>query len=302
MDELILHAKCVAPTRIDNFIASQQLGLTRSGVKSLIEKGSVFHNGLQVKKAGLSVANGDIISIKGYQKEQPQILPQDLPLDIVYQDDDIAIINKAQGMVVHPAAGNYQNTLVNALLFHFKELSDINGKLRPGIVHRLDKDTSGLLLIAKNNPSHLHLAAQFKEHSVERYYTALLQGNLKEDKGEIVAEIGRNPKDRKKMGVVEGGRQAITSWSVIERFAQYCLVKFKLYTGRTHQIRVHAQHLGHPVAGDKVYGGKSKDNLKGQLLHADKLAFTHPTIQERLCFTAPLPSYFADFLSKLSKI
>ena len=301
MDKLTLFVECNEPIRIDIYIASQQLELTRSAVKGLIEKGSVFHNGVQASKAGLLVSDGDVIGLVGLSKEQNKVLPQDLPIDIIYQDNDLAVVNKAQGMVVHPAAGNFHNTLANALLFHFSNLSDINGELRPGIVHRLDKDTSGLLLIAKNNQSHLSLASQFKARSVERYYTALLQGNLKEDGGEIVTEIGRNPKDRKKMVVTKSGKQAITTWKVLERFPQFCLVEFKLYTGRTHQIRVQAQYLGHPVVGDKVYGGRKRGKLEGQLLHASKLVFTHPTTQERVGFTSSLPSYFADFLAKLPK-
>lgn len=301
MSELVLYPQSEQPMRIDVYIAEQSLGISRSGVKGMIESGDMLCNGLQVKKAGSLVSLGDIITLKDFSKEPIQVLPQDLPIEILYQDADIAIVNKAQGMVVHPAFGNYQNTLVNALLFYIKELSDINGYLRPGIVHRLDKDTSGLLVVAKNNISHISLASQFKTHSVERHYLALLQGKIKEDSGTITTNLGRNPKDRKKIAVAESGKPASTSWQVQERFAGYSLAEFRLHTGRTHQIRVHAQYLGHPVVGDATYGGRKQPKLAGQLLHASKLAFTHPTSKEKVCFSSPLPSYFLDFLDKLIK-
>ncbi|MGI6213813.1 MAG: RluA family pseudouridine synthase [Christensenellales bacterium] len=302
MNERILYPEeKYSGARIDTFLSEQSLGLTRSGIKNLIEKGQVLLNGKAVKKAGAQLKAGDTVSVLLPEQEPRKVLPQNIPIEIIYQDEDLAVINKAQGMVTHPAAGNYQNTLVNALLYHIKELSSLNGELRPGIVHRLDKDTSGLLIIAKNNTAHIRLAAQIKARSAGRYYTALLHGRLKEDEGEIKTEIGRSPKDRKKMAVVEEGREAVTSFKVLQRFDKFTLAEFKLQTGRTHQIRVHAKYIGHPVAGDRAYGPREHYNLRGQLLHAGKIEFTHPATGERMSFTSDLPPYFAEFLAKLRK-
>ena len=222
------------------------------------------------------------------------------PIDIVYQDDDLAVINKPQGLTVHAGNGTKGHTLVNALLFKLDKLSGINGVVRPGIVHRIDKNTSGLLVVAKNDKAHLSLAKQIEEKSAKRTYVALLEGVLKEDNGVIETEIGRSSKDRTKMAVVKAGRKAITNFEVIKRYQNYTLCKFMLQTGRTHQIRVHAKHIGHPVVGDKEYGYKNqKFNLEGQLLHACKLEFVHPTTGKQMSFEAPMPDYFKKVLLKI---
>ncbi|MBR5015272.1 MAG: RluA family pseudouridine synthase, partial [Clostridia bacterium] len=228
--------------------------------------------------------------------------PQDIPLDIFYEDDDLLVVNKPKGMVVHPAAGNPDGTLVNALLFHCKgSLSGINGEIRPGIVHRIDKDTSGLLVVAKNDATHQKLAEQIKEHSFTRCYKAVVHGNIKDDEGTIDAPIGRSPKDRKKMAVTDkNSREAVTHFKVLERFKDYTYIECKLETGRTHQIRVHMAYRGNPVAGDTLYGPKNTPkDLNGQCLHAYKLGFVHPKTGEYLEFEAPLPEYFEKFLKKV---
>ena len=226
--------------------------------------------------------------------------PENIPLDIVYEDEDFAIINKPQGMVVHPAPGAYNHTLVNALLFHFESLSKTDDFIRPGIVHRIDKDTSGLLVVAKNDKAHLSLASQIAEHSCFRHYLAILEGNLKEDNGTVETFIARDSKDRKMMAVSDSGKKAITHYFIKERFVDNCLVEFVLETGRTHQIRVHSKHLNHPIVGDKTYGFKNqKFKLDGQLLHAYKLELTHPTSGKRMVFSAGLPEYFEKVLNKL---
>ncbi len=228
--------------------------------------------------------------------------PEDIPLDIVYQDNDVAVINKPQGMVVHAGNGNKSSTLVNALLYHLDNLSGINGVIRPGIVHRIDKNTSGLLVVAKNDAAHVKLAEQLADKSCRRIYYALLEGVVKDDFGVIDTFIGRNPKDRKKMSVTSYGRRAITEYRVIERYNGYTLCEFSLKTGRTHQIRVHCKHIGHPIVGDPEYGYKSnKFGLNGQLLHAGKLEFIHPTTGKKVCFEAPLPEYFVKTLKILKK-
>jgi len=225
---------------------------------------------------------------------------QDIPLDILYEDEDIIVINKPQGMVVHPAAGNYNSTLVNALLHHCRDLSGINGEMRPGIVHRIDKDTSGVLVVAKNDHSHVNLAQQIKDKTAVRKYIALVEGDIKEDAGTIDAPIGRHPVYRKKMAVVPGGRRAVTHFKVLERFGRYTLIEARLETGRTHQIRVHMAYIGHPVVGDPVYGYKRQSfNLNGQLLHAQCLGFKHPRTGRYMEFCAPLPDYFTDVICKL---
>ncbi len=229
---------------------------------------------------------------------------EDIPLDIVYEDDDLAVVNKAQGMTVHAGAGNFEGTLVNALLFRLNNLSGVGGALRPGIVHRIDKDTSGLLVVAKNDRAHLSLSEQIKEKTCRREYYALLEGVLKRDGGTISTDLGRDPKDRLKMAVLPAGRgkEAVTDYIVEERFRDNTLARFLLHTGRTHQIRVHAKYLGHPVVGDKTYGyKKQRFALEGQLLHAFRLEFTHPTSGERMCFSAPLPDYFERVLTVLRR-
>ena len=286
-------------TRLDVFLADE-VDWSRSQIKLQIDGGRALVNG-EKRKAGFLVKNGDVITLS-FSKEILEINAEaeNIPLDIVDEDDDFAIINKSQGMVVHPAPGAYNHTLVNALLYHFENLSQSSNKIRPGIVHRIDKDTSGLLVVAKNDKAHENLAGQIAEHSCFRHYLALLEGNLKTDEGRIETFIGRNPQDRKMMAVLDDGKKAITNFKVLERFGDYCLVEFILETGRTHQIRVHSKHLGHPIVGDKTYGIKNqKFNLNGQLLHAYKLELTHPVSGKRMTFECDIPEYFTKILNKL---
>ena len=286
--------------RLDVFLSEMLSGHTRSSVKKLIEKGCVEKNGEAVSKPSDSVSAGDTVAVSVPEPGETEIVPQDIPIEIVYQDDDIAVINKRQGMVVHPAAGNPDGTLVNAIMYHIKDLSGINGELRPGIVHRLDKDTSGLIVIAKNDAAHVSLAEQIKEKTARRIYRAVLTGNIKEDTVTVDASIGRHRTDRKKMAVTPDGRSARTVFTVLERFGDYTYVECELKTGRTHQIRVHAKHIGHPVLGDPVYSsGKSPFRLDGQLLHACRLVLTHPATGEEMVFESPLPEQFEDVLGKL---
>ena len=287
--------------RIDSFLAENFKDYTRSHIKKLIEEGYVFFDTEKITKAGQKITRLQDIIIKHKPPQELSAEAQNIPLEIVFQDKDIAIINKPQGMVVHPAVGNPKDTLVNALMYHLDDLSTINDVIRPGIVHRLDKDTSGLLVIAKNDESHLSLSAQIKEKSAGRFYLALLSGNIKEDNGVISTLIGRSPKDRKQMAVVPNGREAITHFNVLERFIDYTYAEFQLLTGRTHQIRVHAKHINHPVVGDPLYNSSNKFNLNGQLLHAYKLELNHPKTGERMVFHADLPQYFSEILNKLRK-
>ncbi len=285
--------------RLDTII-SQNCDFTRSYVKQLIEKNNVTVNGEVPKKSGQVVKVGDVVVIEVPQLVE-KIEKKDIPIDILYEDDDIAVINKPQGLTVHPAGGNYTDTLVNALMFRLDSLSGINGEVRPGIVHRLDKDTSGVMIVAKNDNAHLSLSNQIAERTVVKEYVALLEGNLSQDSGKVVTNIGRSPRDRKLMAVVKDGREAITEYNVISRFDQNCFVKFRILTGRTHQIRVHAKYLNHPVVGDKAYGfKKQKFDLDGQLLHAYRLSVTHPSTGERMTFTAPLPEYFVKVYNTLA--
>ena len=286
--------------RIDSFL-TENTSLTRSHLQKVMAQGGVAVNGKVVTKASTSVKEEDEIVVTLPDEIPLDIPAQNIPLDIVYQDDDLAVINKPQGMTVHPANNVYEGTLVNALLYHVTDLSGINGVLRPGIVHRLDKDTSGLLVVAKNDHAHVELQKQIQNKTCHRIYLALLEGVVKQDEGDIDAPIGRCPTDRKKMDVVQTGRSAQTHYTVVERFPSYTLVQFQLKTGRTHQIRVHAAKcLSHPVVGDKTYGYKNqKFNLNGQLLHATTLSFVHPTTGERLTFSAPLPDYFQKILTTL---
>lgn len=285
--------------RLDIFLANET-GWTRSQIKIQIDEKRVLVNG-KPEKAGFHVKNDDKI-VLSFSKDvfDSKAEPENIPLDIVYEDQDFAIINKPQGMVVHPAPGAYNHTLVNALLFHFESLSNSGDFIRPGIVHRIDKDTSGLLVVAKNDISHASLASQIAEHTCFRHYLALLEGNLKQDEGTVETFISRDSKDRKMMAVSDSGKKAITHYFVKERFNGYCLVEFVLETGRTHQIRVHSKFLGHPIVGDKTYGIKNqKFNLDGQLLHAYKLELTHPTTKKRMEFNAEIPEYFVKVLNKL---
>lgn len=287
--------------RLDVFLADKLPDISRSRIKGCIEMGMVKVRGEQVSKAGYPLKEGDLVEIAVADAVELSVEPENLPLNIVYQDSDFAVINKAQGMVTHPAAGSPDGTLVNAVLYHIKDLSGINGVLRPGIVHRLDKDTSGLILIAKNDCAHLSLTTQIAEKTAKRFYIALVDGNVKADEGVIEQPVDRNPKDRKKMAVVKDGRPAKTAYKVLERFGRYTLMEFELFTGRTHQIRVHCAYMRHPVVGDPLYGGSNAFGLKGQLLHAARLVVNHPSTGERMEFTAPLPDYFREVLVKLRK-
>ena len=284
--------------RVDVYLA-QVLEFTRSHIKKLCDDGNVLVNE-KVVKSNKVLKNGDQVQVILPEIKNLDAQPVDIPLNIVYQDNDIAVINKPQGLTVHAGSGTQGDTLVNALLYHLDNLSGINGVVRPGIVHRIDKNTSGLLVVAKNDNAHLSLAKQLEDKTCNRTYVALLEGVLKTDSGTINTFIGRSVKDRTKMAVTSSGRIAITDYKVIKRFTSYTLCEFKLKTGRTHQIRVHAKHLGHPIVGDKEYGYKNqKFNLNGQLLHAQKLEFVHPTTGKKVGFTSPIPDYFEKILKGL---
>lgn len=287
--------------RVDVFVAGRLPEHSRSGVQKLIEEGNITINGKNIK-TNYKTKAGDCIKVEIPEPVTLEVQPEDIELDIVFEDSDIAIINKPQGMVVHPAAGNYTGTLVNAILSKCSDLSGINGVIRPGIVHRIDKDTSGILVIAKNDRAHRLLSEQIKDHSMKRRYIALVEGNLKEDQGRIDQPIGRDPKHRKKMAIVKDGRNAITHYTVLERFSGYTLIEARLETGRTHQIRVHMASIGHPLVGDPVYGiKKQKFKLQGQALHARMLGFVHPGTGEYAEFSSALPLYFEELLSHLRK-
>lgn len=286
--------------RRDMFVLENTEELTRSRIKNLIESGQIKVNG-EVKKSGYALRYGDLVSICILPPVEMSLQPYEYPLDIVYQDNDLAVINKPRGMVTHPAPGSPKDTLVNALLSNIDNLSDINGVIRPGIVHRLDKDTSGLIMVAKTNKAHLSLSSQIASKECHRNYIALVDGVIKQDEGVIIANIDRNKKDRKIMSVVrEGGRFAETHFKVLKRFSRYCLVEFELKTGRTHQIRVHCKYIGHPIVGDAIYGGSTKLFDNGQLLHAYKISFTHPTSGEYMEFTIDLPDYFKKIVENLN--
>ncbi len=288
-------------SRIDKFLSDKIENQSRSYIQKLIKDQQVFANGKEVK-ANYKVQLKDQISILVPELTEPDILPEDIPLDILYEDDDVLVINKPKGMVVHPSAGHYTQTVVNAVMFHCKDnLSGINGVLRPGIVHRIDMDTTGAIVICKNDVSHQHLAEQLKVHSITRKYRAIVHGNLKEDMGTITGDIGRHPIDRKKMAInYKNGKPAVTHYKVLERFGNYTYVECQLETGRTHQIRVHMTSIGHPLLGDALYGpAKCPFKLEGQCLHAMILGFEHPTTGEYMEFEAPLPEYFKELLRKL---
>ena len=291
--------------RADVFLSENLTGYTRSAVKKLFSGGYVSINGKPAKPSQ-AVSAGDVVRATLPDAEEYSANPENIPLDIIYEDGDVAVVNKPQGMTVHAGNGNTEGTLVNALLYRLDSLSGINGVLRPGIVHRIDKDTSGLLVVAKNDKAHLSLSKQIEEKTCRRTYLALLEGVVKRDGGTVTTYIGRDPSDRIKMAVVspEKGKLAITDYTVLKRYKEnFTLCRFDLHTGRTHQIRVHARHLGYPVVGDPVYGiKKQRFSLNGQLLHAWRLQFTHPATGEEMCFEAPLPDYFKSVLSKLKEI
>lgn len=291
-----------AGARLDAFLAGK-MEKTRSSVQKLIEEENVWLNGAPAAK-NARLREGDRVEATEPPPEVLDVKPQNIPLDIVYEDQDLLVVNKPKGMVVHPAAGNPDGTLVNALLFHCGDsLSGINGVIRPGIVHRIDKDTSGLLIVAKNDRAHQSLAEQIAVHSFTRIYNAVVYGIVKEEEGTVSAPIGRHPTDRKRMAVLSsGGREAVTHYRVLERFPGFTLVECRLETGRTHQIRVHMAHIGHPVAGDPVYGPKKCiTELQGQCLHARVIGFIHPATGEYLEFDSGLPPYFERFLEKLRR-
>ena len=283
-------------------LVSERSQLTRSAVKKLADEGRLFCDGVPVK-AGHTVKAGSRLRLDVPPPRPIRAQAEDIPIDVLYEDGDIAVVNKPRGMTVHAGAGRTEGTLVNALLFRLKSLSSINGAIRPGIVHRIDKDTTGLLVVAENDAAHLSLAEQIAKKTCRREYLALLEGRVKEDEGRIETNIGRDPKDRLKMAVLPaGGRRAVTLFRVAERFSEHTLVHFTLQTGRTHQIRVHAKYMGHPVVGDKTYGyKKQRFSLEGQLLHAFRLTLTHPRTGEEMTFEAPLPQDFAHVLEILRK-
>lgn len=289
----------IGGVRLDKAVADLT-PLSRSHANEQIKNGQILVNG-QVKKAKYAVRAGDVITYELPEPEALEYIAENLPLDIVYQDEDVAVVNKDQGMVVHPSAGHTSGTLVNALMYHIKDLSGINGVLRPGIVHRIDKDTSGLLMIAKNDDAHIKLAEELKDKKSLRKYWAIVHGNLPNDRGVIEAPIGRSEKDRKKQAVTAKGKPAVTRFRVLERFGNYTLVELQLETGRTHQIRVHMAYIGHPVAGDEVYGPRKTLKGHGQFLHARTLGFTHPKTGEVMEFTAEAPAIFQETLEKLRK-
>ncbi len=289
--------------RIDKAIVLVEPSLSRSAVQKLLERRLVSANGVAVTK-NYKLKFGDKVSAVLPEPEPSEIKPVNIPLEIVYEDADLLVVNKQKGLVVHPAPGHFDDTLVNALMYYCGDsLSGINGEIRPGIVHRIDKDTSGLLMVAKNDAAHISLAEQIKAHSFKREYRAVLLGNLKDDIGVVDRPIGRNPHDRKKQ-CINGlnAREAVTKYAVVDRFSYFCSVRCVLETGRTHQIRVHMASMGHPVAGDTVYGGEKNDfNLRGQCLHAAVLGFVHPTTGKYMEFEAPLPRYFRDFIDRIKR-
>ena len=288
--------------RLDAFLASSLDGLTRSQATRLIESGEVAVNGRAVGKS-YKLAGGEDIAVTLPEPEPVEAVPQDIPLDVVYEDADVIVVNKPSGMVVHPAPGHPDGTLVNALLYHCAgTLSGIGGALRPGIVHRIDRDTSGLIIAAKNDAAHQYLSAQLADHTLARTYECIVVGKLREDRGTVDAPIARHPTDRKRMAVVAGGREAVTHWEVIARYPGYTHVRCRLETGRTHQIRVHMAYIGHPILGEMVYGAKKEvPGLTGQCLHAVGLRFLHPRTHEVVELSCPLPEEFTRMLQKIRK-
>lgn len=288
-----------AGIRADVFLAAK-LGVSRSNMQKLLEDGRV-KRGEKIIKANYKVRAGEMFVVDIPEPEPIEAVPENIPLDIIYEDDDVVVLNKARGMVVHPAPGNYTGTLVNALLYHCSNLSGINSAIRPGIVHRLDKDTSGIMIVAKNDAAHISLSQQIQSKTAVRTYLAVVRGNIKTDSGTIETQIARDKTDRKKMAVVkEGGRDAITDYEVLERFGKYTLVRCKLRTGRTHQIRVHMEYLGYPLVGDPKYSPmKTPFGIKGQALHSHTLEFTHPRTGERMKFEAPLPEDMHKIITRL---
>lgn len=288
--------------RLDAYIAQKCENLSRTMIQKLIEDGEILVNG-QEKKISYKTKQGDVIEIHIPEAKEINLKAQDIPLDVVYEDDDIIVVNKPKGMVVHPANGNPDGTLVNAVMSLCKgSLSGIGGEIRPGIVHRLDKDTSGLIIIAKNDVAHINLSKQIKDRQVKKIYIALVKGNVSENEATVNMPIGRSTKDRKKMAVRKDGKEAITHFKVLKRYGKYTLLELKIDTGRTHQIRVHMAEIGHPVVGDMIYSnGKNEFGIEGQMLHAKSLDFQHPVTGKQIHLEAELPKYFEEILSKLDK-
>lgn len=288
--------------RLDSYIANENSDLSRAVIQKLLEEGNILVNDV-IKKSSYKVKKGDVIKIEVPEPKESKIEAQDIPIEIVYEDNDIIVVNKPKGLVVHPANGNEDGTLVNAIMNICKDsLSGIGGEKRPGIVHRLDKDTSGLLIVAKNDKAHLKMSEQIKDRKVNKKYIALVRGIIKENEATINMPIARNKKDRKKMAVDKDGKEAITHFKVLRRYDKYTLLEVKIDTGRTHQIRVHMAYLGHALAGDSVYGPKKViTKLSGQCLHAGEIGFIHPRTNEYLHFTSPLPDYFTNFLAELER-
>lgn len=288
--------------RLDAFLANTELEISRSMAQKLIKNNQVFVNGKNEKES-YKVKKDDVIIVKIEEPKESSLKEQEIPLDIIYEDEDIIVVNKEKGMVVHPGNGNPDGTLVNAILHHCKgSLSGIGGEVRPGIVHRIDKDTSGLLIVAKNDKAHIAMAEEIKNHEVTKIYTTLVRGVISENQATINMPIGRSPKERTKMAVVKDGKEAITHFEVLKRYSKYTLLKVKIDTGRTHQIRVHLAQIGYPVIGDEVYSnGKNEFGVHGQMLHSTVLEFKHPVTGKEMHLEAPLPKYFSDILEKLDK-
>ena len=289
--------------RLDKSIKNQETEISRTRLQKLIEEEKVKVNG-KIEKNSYIVKIGDKISIEEEEPEEIELEPQEIPLDIIYEDNDIIVINKPKGLVVHPGNGNPDHTLVNAVMARCKgSLSGIGGKIRPGIVHRLDKDTSGLIIVAKNDKAHIGLSEQLKNKEIKKTYIALVRGNIQENEATIQMPIGRSTKDRKKMAVTKKGKEAITHFKVLKRYGKYTLLEVKIETGRTHQIRVHMAEIGHPVVGDMVYSnGKNEFGVEGQMLHAKQLEFKHPITQKEIKLIAPLPKYFEEILGQLETV
>lgn len=305
MKQIFFYADAAnAGQRIDRYISEQSTEFTRSAVQKLLSDEQIHISGKPVKK-NYKICGGETIVMELPAAHDMPPKPQDLPLDIVYEDDDLLVVNKARGMVVHPAAGNWEGTLVNALRFHCgDQLSDANGEIRPGIVHRIDKDTSGLLVVAKTNTAHIHLAQQIQIHAVRREYEAIVCGTVRDSFGVVNQPIGRQKENRKRMAIVEDGRHAVTHYKVLERYAGYTYMQFRLETGRTHQIRVHMASMGHPIIGDPLYGRKRDRfaSIGGQCLHARRLQFVHPRTGQEMEFYAPRPEYFDQIIEKLARM
>ncbi|QWQ38350.1 RluA family pseudouridine synthase [Gemella sp. zg-570] len=298
MKEKIIKYNSEVSERIDKFLITEISELSRTNIQNLINQNNILVNN-NVIKPNYKLKNDDLITIKFNESEELDVVKQNIPIQIVYEDDDLLIVNKDKGMVVHPSAGHKDGTLVNALMYHCKNLSSINGIIRPGIVHRIDKDTSGLLIVAKNDKSHIKLSEMIANKEIKRRYYALVHGNIKHDYGTIDAPIARNPKERKEMAIIDGGKPSTTNFTVVKRYEKYSLIECELETGRTHQIRVHMKYINSPLAGDKIYGPRRTLETKGQMLHSKSLEFVHPISNKKIEINTELPQYFKDVLKKL---